>query len=72
MRVEEPPPADLAGQAVLIVDDTLDSGETLARAVARLRGSGPAWLRTCVLLDKPSQRTAAFSVDYVGFTVPDL
>ncbi|WP_447974702.1 phosphoribosyltransferase family protein [Nitrospira sp. Kam-Ns4a] len=54
------------------MDDTLDSGETLARAVARLRGSGPAWLRTCVLLDKPSQRTAAFSVDYVGFTVPDL
>jgi hypoxanthine phosphoribosyltransferase len=63
---------DLSGQAVLVVDDILDSGRSLAMVVEHIRRKKPAWLRTCAFLDKPSRRTAPIKADYVGFEVPDV
>ncbi len=62
---------DLNGRVVLLVDDILDSGHTLSMVRAHLAARNPRWLRTCVLLNKPSRRQVTISADYVGFEVPD-
>ena len=70
-------PADLAGRHVLVVDDILDSGRTLAALRADLLGRGAACVSTCVLLRKPGAcRDAAAGeggrdADFVAFDVPD-
>jgi hypoxanthine phosphoribosyltransferase len=48
---------DVSGRPVLVVDDILDTGRSLSLARDLVRARGPIWLRTCVLLDKPSRRT---------------
>ncbi len=64
---------DLTGADVLLVDDILDTGRTLAAAVAATRAAGASSVATCVLLDKPARRVADGlpSADHVGFTIPD-
>lgn len=57
---------------VLLVDDILDTGRTLACVQARLRALNPRSLRTCVLLDKPVRRVEPVQADYVGFIIPDV
>jgi hypoxanthine phosphoribosyltransferase len=63
--------ADLAGRNVLIVEDIIDSGLTLAYLRGQLQRRGPASLRICTLLNKPERRTADVSVDYLGFDIPN-
>ena len=63
---------DVSGQSVLLVDDILDTGRSLSLARDRLAARSPMWLRTCVLLDKPSRRAVPIKADYVGFNVPDV
>jgi hypoxanthine phosphoribosyltransferase len=60
------------GRDVLLVDDILDTGRTLAGVSARLHRLRPRSLRTCVLLDKPARRVAPITADYVGFVIPDV
>lgn len=62
---------DLKGIDVLIIDDILDSGATLAHVTELLQSMGPASLKTCVLLDKKTTRTVNFEADFVGFRIPD-
>lgn len=62
---------DLRGHQILLVDDILDTGNTLSRVIKELRKSGPREIKTCVLLDKPDRRVAAIEPDYVGFTIPN-
>ncbi len=62
---------DIRGQHVLIVEDIVDRGHTLAYLVRTLRARGPASLRTCALTRKAVQVEAPVSVDYVGFDAPD-
>jgi len=61
----------LTGADLLVVEDILDTGRTLAALKARLLAERPARLRIAVLLDKPARRTIPFAADYVGFQVPD-
>lgn len=49
---------DIAGRDVLLVEDILDTGNTLSKLVTELKGRNPASLKLCVLLDKPDRRTA--------------
>ncbi len=56
---------------IVIVEDIIDSGNTLSKLVNYLRGRGANSVRTCALLDKPSRRKVDFTPDYVGITVPD-
>ena len=63
---------DMTVRAVLLVDDILDTGRSLSLARDLVRAKGPSWLRTCVLLDKPSRRVVPIKADYVGFEVPDV
>lgn len=68
-------PKDLADKHVVIVDDILDSGQTLAVVRGLIEKQNPASVRCCVLLRKPpSARKAGgheVRVDYVGFDIPD-
>lgn len=59
---------------VLIIDDILDTGRTLARARNAARESGARSVATCVLLDKPERRVSEglAQADHVGFTIPDV
>ena len=62
---------DLAGREVLIVDDILDTGQTLARVLETIRGRGAAGVRIAVLLRKKERLVASVEADYVGFDIPD-
>ncbi|MFK7960551.1 MAG: hypoxanthine phosphoribosyltransferase [Phycisphaerales bacterium] len=64
-------PRHLAGQDVIIVDDILDSGRTLAAIRDALSALEPRSLRTCVLLRKDVARAVPVEADYVGFDIPD-
>lgn len=61
----------IEGKDVLIVEDIIDSGNTLHYLVEMLEGRKPASLRLCTLLDKPSRREADVQVQYCGFEIPD-
>lgn len=62
---------DIEGRDLLIVEDILDSGNTLFYLMQMLQARKPASIRLCVLLDKPERRVKPITADYVGFTVPD-
>ena len=62
----------LAGKDVLIVEDIIDSGRTLASLLEVLKQRGPKSIRLCTLLDKPERRVKKqVKVDYTCFTIPD-
>jgi hypoxanthine phosphoribosyltransferase len=63
---------DIKGRPVLLVDDIVDSGLTLAVIKRTLEARNPLSVRTCVLLDKQGRRQAEIVVDYVGFTIPNV
>ncbi len=62
---------DVTNRHVLLVDDILDTGKTLALVTGMIRGLQPASLRVCVLLDKKGRRQVPFEADFVGFAIPD-
>ena len=62
---------DVVGRDVLILDDILDSGHTLAAIRERLDTAKPRSIRVCVLLSKKKQRAREVNADYVGFEIED-
>lgn len=62
---------NIEGLNVLLVEDIVDSGRTLAHVLQMLKTREPKSLRVCVLLDKKYRREVPVVVDYVGFDVPD-
>ncbi|MFU9137325.1 hypoxanthine phosphoribosyltransferase [Erwinia tasmaniensis] len=62
---------DIRGKDVLIVEDIIDSGNTLSKVRDILSLRQPKSLAICTLLDKPSRREVDVPVEYVGFTIPD-
>ncbi|WP_186419154.1 hypoxanthine phosphoribosyltransferase [Bosea sp. CS1GBMeth4] len=63
--------SDVRGRHVLLVDDILESGRTLAFAKDLLAARGAARVSTAVLLEKPGKRAVNIQADYVGFECPD-
>lgn len=61
----------IEGKDLIIVEDILDSGNTLYYLVDVLRARKPASIRICTLLDKPDRRVKPISADYCGFSIPD-
>lgn len=64
-------PKNLKGKHVVIVDDILDSGQTLDVLKKLVLEQGPASVRLCVLLRKPGKAKIDVKPDYVGFDIPD-
>jgi hypoxanthine phosphoribosyltransferase len=62
---------EIAGRDVLVVEDIIDTGFTLAHVLRLLRGREPARLEVCALLDKPSRREVDVRATWTGFTIPD-
>lgn len=62
---------DITDRHVVVVEDILDSGNTLAFLSEYFKTRGAASITIVTLLDKPSRRTKAVNADYVGFVVPD-
>jgi len=60
------------GRDVLLVDDILDTGLTLAHAKAMIQSRRARRAATCVLLDKPAARAVAIEPDFTGFPCPDV
>ncbi len=63
--------APIVDRHVVIVDDIVDTGLTLATLQQMMRTRAPRTLRTACLLSKPSRRQAQVKLDYVGFTIED-
>ena len=61
----------IEGKDLIVVEDILDSGNTLYYMMDVLRARKPASIRICALMDKPDRRTKPITADYVGFTIPD-
>ena len=61
----------IEGKDVVIVEDIVDSGNTLSRLVQHFNSRGAKSVKTCTLLDKPSRRKVEFEPDYVGTVIPD-
>lgn len=64
--------SDVRGRDVLLVDDILESGRTLAFAKDLLAARGARRVLVCVLLEKPGKRAVQVEADFVGFECPDL
>ncbi|HSF86604.1 MAG TPA: hypoxanthine phosphoribosyltransferase [Acidimicrobiia bacterium] len=62
----------LEGQHVIVVEDIVDTGNTLSYLLRLLRARGPATLKTCSLLFKPERTETEVTIDYLGFTIPDV
>ena len=61
----------IEGKDVIVVEDILDSSNTLSYLLKLLEARHPASIRLCTLLDKPERRTKPVAVQYSGFTIPD-
>jgi hypoxanthine phosphoribosyltransferase len=63
---------NISGMHVLIVEDIVDTGYTLAYLVRTLATRQPASLKTCVLVHKPERSEVYAQIDYLGFEIPDV
>lgn len=62
---------DIQGRNVILVEDIVDSGHTLASVMGLLATRKPASLKVCTLLDKAERRETEVPLDYVGFVIPN-
>jgi len=72
VRIQYDLEEDITDKNVIIVEDIVDSGLTLAYLTKTLRSRNPKSLKTCCLFDKKERRKVDFAADYVGFDVPDV
>jgi hypoxanthine phosphoribosyltransferase len=63
--------SDISGKHVVLIEDILDSGHTLAALKHLLNERNPASLRLCTLLDKQERREAQIEADYIGMEIKD-
>ncbi len=62
---------DVLGKDVVIVEDIIDSGNSMNFLKSLIEKNGARTVKICALLDKPSRRVVDVKVDYVGFSIPD-
>ena len=71
INVKQDLSSDIAGKNVIVVEDIIDSGNTLSRLLQLFKSRNPKTLTLCTLLDKPERRQVEVDVDYTGFVIPD-
>ena len=71
VQIKKDTDINVKGRHVLIVEDIVDSGNTLAHLIKLFALRGAKDVRICTLLNKPSRRVTKVKVDYIGFEIPD-
>ena len=71
VKIEKDLSVNIEGRDVIIVEDILDSGNTLNYLVKYMGERKPASIRIVTLMDKPERRAVPITADYVGFSIPD-
>ena len=71
IKIKQDTEGDIEGKNVLIIEDIIDSGNTLYRLKEILLSRNPKTCRICTLLDKPERRETEVSVEYVGAVIPN-
>ncbi|MEY8333196.1 hypoxanthine phosphoribosyltransferase [Lachnospiraceae bacterium 47-T17] len=71
VRIVKDLDTSIEGKNVLVVEDIIDTGRTLAYLLDNLKQRNPRSLKLCALLDKPERRVTEVAVDYSGFQIPD-
>ena len=72
INVKQDLSGSIEGKNVIVVEDIIDSGNTLSRLLQLFKSRNPKTLTLCTLLDKPERRVVKdVVVDYTGFVVPD-
>ena len=72
VKITYEPRINMYNKHVLVIEDIIDTGNTLKYLTAKLQERGPKSVRICTLLNKESRRVADLHADYVGFEVDDL
>ena len=62
---------DISGKNVLLIEDIVDSGHTIASVLNMLETRQPKSLKVCALLDKPERRESHVPIHYLGFSIPN-
>ena len=70
MEMQSDITTDIEGRDVIIVEDIIDSGKTLAYFVEVLKKKNPKSIKICAFLDKKERREVDIKADYVGFDIP--
>jgi hypoxanthine phosphoribosyltransferase len=63
---------NMYNENVIVVEDIIDTGNTLKYVIEKLRERGPKTIKICTMLNKEARRTTDIHADYVGFEVDDL
>ncbi len=71
LKISKDLSAPIENKNVLIIEDILDSGNTLSKLYDNFSKRNPKSLRMCCFLDKPSRRVSEINVDFIGFSIPD-
>ena len=61
----------IAGKNIIVIEDIIDTGRTLAYLINYLKKQNPQSIKLCTLLDKKERRVCEVKVDYTGFEIPD-
>lgn len=72
VKIKFDPEINMYNSHVIVVEDIVDTGNTLKYLLAKLEERGPKSVKVCTMLNKESRRTADFHADYVGFEIDDL
>ena len=72
IRINKDTSASVEGRHVILVDDSVDTGQTLHYVARTLSSRAPASFAVCALLDRPSRRTADITIKYRGFEAPEV
>ena len=72
VKITYEPRINMYNKHVIVVEDIIDTGNTLKYLTAKLEERGPKSVKICTMLNKESRRVADLHADYVGFEVEDL
>lgn len=72
VKIKFDPEINMYNANILVVEDIVDTGNTLKYVLAKLQERGPKSVKVCTMLNKESRRTTDLHADYVGFEIDDL
>lgn len=72
VKISYEPQTNMYNKNIIIIEDIVDTGNTLAFLKDKLKERGPKSVKICTMLNKQARRTADVKADYIGFEIEDL